>query len=141
MSKAFFQRIESCSHDHRLPLAEVIDNLNFNQQGLIAVIAQDIDSRKVLMQAWMNRKALAKTLEAQRMIYWSRSRNCFWEKGASSGNTQSLVSMVFDCDGDVILCQVKQRGAACHTGRPDCFYLAVENSSEQVRVIGDQVLA
>ena len=137
MSKAFFQRLESSNHNHRLPLAEVVDNLCFNEQGLIPVIAQDSQTRAVLMQAWMNREALLKTLDTGRMLYWSRSRNCFWEKGATSGHTQTLVSMSFDCDGDVILCQVEQQGAACHTGRPACFYLAVEAEEQQVRVIGD----
>lgn len=138
MSKAFFQSIESSPDNHRLPMADVLDNLSFNEQGLIAVIAQDVDTRTVLMQAWMNREALDKTLQAGRMIYWSRSRSCFWEKGATSGNIQALVSMTIDCDGDVILCQVEQTGPACHTGRPNCFYLEVEHNQQQVRVIGNQ---
>jgi phosphoribosyl-AMP cyclohydrolase len=136
MSKAYFQSIENSSHNDKLPLDEVIANLSFNEQGLIAVIAQDATNKKVLMQAWMNHQALQKTLKTNRMTYWSRSRNCFWEKGATSGHTQSLISMTFDCDGDVILCQVKQVGAACHTGRPACFYLEVEAKQQQVRVIG-----
>lgn len=137
MSKAFFQRLENNAHNHRLPLAEVVDNLCFNEQGLIPVIAQDYQTKTVLMQAWMNREALNKTLHTGRMVYWSRSRNCFWEKEASSGHTQNLADMSFDCDGDVILCQVEQKGAACHTGRPACFYLKVETEQQEVRVIGD----
>ncbi|MDO6563421.1 phosphoribosyl-AMP cyclohydrolase [Amphritea sp. 1_MG-2023] len=137
MSKAFFQRLENSAHDHRLPLAQVVDNLCFNEQGLIPVIAQDCSSKTVLMQAWMNREALHKTLHTGRMVYWSRSRHRLWEKGASSGHRQKLISMSFDCDGDVILCQVEQQGAACHTGRPACFYFAVEPEQQQVRVIGD----
>lgn len=137
MSKAYFQSLENSKHDQRIPLSDVLANLNFNQQGLIPVIAQDAMSKEVLMQAWMNAEALAKTLGSGRMVYWSRSRNAFWEKGATSGHTQALVSMSIDCDGDVILCQVNQIGAACHTGRPACFYLAVEPELQQVRVIGD----
>lgn len=137
MSKAFFQRLENNTHNHRLPLAKVVDNLCFNEQGLIPVIAQDCSTKAVLMQAWMNREALNKTLHTGRMVYWSRSRNCFWEKGATSGHTQKLIHMSFDCDGDVILCQVEQKGAACHTGRPACFYLEVEPEQQQVRIIGD----
>ncbi|WP_299197619.1 phosphoribosyl-AMP cyclohydrolase [uncultured Amphritea sp.] len=137
MSKAFFQCLENTPHNHRLPLAKVMDNLSFNKQGLIPVIAQDRSTKTVLMQAWMNREALNKTLQTGRMVYWSRSRNCFWEKGATSGHTQKLVRMSFDCDGDVILCQVEQKGAVCHTGRPACFYFEVESEQQQVRVIGD----
>lgn len=137
MTKAFFQSIEKSAHNDRLPLTDVVENLSFNEQGLIPVIAQDVDSKTVLMQAWMNEVALERTLATGRMVYWSRSRNCFWEKGATSGHTQALVNMSFDCDGDVILCQVKQQGAACHTGRPNCFYLAVKPEQDQVVVIGD----
>jgi len=137
MSKAFFQRLEGKAHNHRLPLSMAVDNLSFNEQGLIPVITQDHSTKTVLMHAWMNQEALHKTLQTGRMIYWSRSRNRLWEKGATSGHTQQLISMSFDCDGDVILCQVEQKGAACHTGRPACFYLAVEPEQQQVRVIGD----
>ncbi|BBB27008.1 phosphoribosyl-AMP cyclohydrolase [Amphritea japonica] len=137
MAKAFFQSIENSAHNDRLPLAEVVENLSFNEQGLIPVIAQDVSSKAVLMQAWMNSTALDRTLATGRMVYWSRSRNCFWEKGATSGHTQTLVSMSFDCDGDVILCQVNQQGAACHTGRPSCFYLAVKPEQGEVVVIGE----
>lgn len=138
MSKAFFQRIENSPNNYTLPLNEVLSNLNFNQQGLIPVITQDLNSKKVLMHAWMNQTALERTLNTGRMTYWSRSRNCFWEKGATSGHTQSLVNMTFDCDGDVILCQVRQIGSACHTGRPTCFYLEV-TAEQQVRVIGEAI--
>lgn len=137
MSKAFFQRLENNVHNYRLPLAKVVDNLCFNRQGLIPVIAQDYSTKAVLMQAWMNQDTLNKTLHTGNMVYWSRSRNCFWEKGATSGHTQKLVSMSFDCDGDVILCQVKQKGAACHTGRPACFYFEVEPEQQHVRIIGN----
>jgi len=89
------------------------------------------------MFAWMNVEALEHTLSSRRMTYWSRSRNKLWIKGESSGHTQALVSMSFDCDGDTILCQVEQSGAACHTGRPNCFYLDVELEQKQVRIRGN----
>jgi len=76
-------------------------------------------------------------LHTKRMIYWSRSRNGYWEKGVTSGHIQSLVRMAFDCDGDVILCLVKQIGTACHTGRPNYFYLEIEMQQQQVSVIGE----
>lgn len=140
MSKAFFQSIETNAHLHSLALSEVLNQLAFNEQGLIPVIAQDANSKEVLMQAWMNREALDRTLQSGRMVYWSRSRRCYWEKGASSGHTQELVRMSLDCDGDVILCQVNQTGAACHTGRPACFYLDVVPEKDQVIVKGDATL-
>ena len=100
------------------------------------MITQDANSKDVLMMAWMNKTALEKTLATGRMIYWSRSRDKLWEKGLTSGHIQELVSMAFDCDGDAILCQVKQTGAACHTGRPNCFYLKVNRALNQVQIIG-----
>ncbi len=136
MQNTYFQSIESLPSGHSLPLNEVIDKLAFNEQGLIPVITQDATSKNVLMMAWMNRTALDKTLATGRMVYWSRSRDELWEKGLTSGHTQELVNMTFDCDGDAILCQVNQIGAACHTGRPNCFYLEVNKELNQVQIIG-----
>ncbi|MBU2884359.1 phosphoribosyl-AMP cyclohydrolase [Gilvimarinus agarilyticus] len=119
-----------------LPLDEVIDQLAFDSQGLIPVITQDATSGQVLMFAWMNRSALEHTITHQRMTYWSRSREQLWCKGETSGHIQQLISMSFDCDGDAILCQVEQRGAACHTGRQSCFYLKVDNQERLVQVTG-----
>ncbi len=136
MKNPYFQPIESLSSGDALPLHEVIEQLAFNDQDLIPVITQDANSKDVLMMAWMNKTALEKTLATGRMIYWSRSRDELWEKGLTSGHTQELVSMAFDCDGDAILCQVKQTGAACHTGRPNCFYLKVNRALDQVQIIG-----
>jgi len=137
MSKAFFQAIEHSPHGTRFELTEILQQLSFNQDGLIPVIAQDSHSQQVLMQAWMNRQAIEKTLACGNMVYWSRSRQCYWEKGATSGNSQKLVKMAIDCDGDVILCQVQQQGPACHTGRPACFYLQVDAHEQQVQILGD----
>lgn len=115
-----------------LPLAEVLDSLPWNQAGLLPAIAQQHDSGEVLMMAWMNRAALEETLQTGRVCYWSRSRQQFWRKGESSGQIQQLKEMRFDCDGDTILLKVEQTGAACHTGRRDCFYNLVEG--DRVRV-------
>ena len=93
--------------------------------ALIAAIAQDNSNGQVLMMAWMNEKALRKTLETRMVTYWSRSRNQLWTKGETSGNFQKLVSMNYDCDGDALLLQVEQSGAACHTGERSCFYRQV----------------
>jgi len=137
MKNRYFQLLEQRPSGDLLPLGEVIENLVFNDQGLIPVITQDATSKDVLMMAWMNLSALKKTLATGRMTYWSRSRNAFWVKGESSGHTQALVQISFDCDGDAILCQVNQQGAACHTGRANCFYLKVDGHNQHVQVIGD----
>ncbi len=134
MKNTYFQSIEVRPSGSTLPLDEVVEKLAFNEQGLMPVITQDATSKDVLMLAWMNQSALEKTLSTGRMTYWSRSRNAFWEKGETSGHTQELVNMSIDCDGDAILCQVNQTGAACHTGRIDCFYLSVDRDQQQVRV-------
>ena len=99
--------------------------LKFNEAGLIPAIAQDADTAEVLMLAWMNAESIARTLDTRRVTYWSRSRQEFWIKGETSGNTQQLVSLRFDCDRDCILVLVRQTGPACHTGRRSCFYTEV----------------
>lgn len=115
-----------------LPLAQVLDALVYNDDGLVPAIAQQHDSREVLMMAWMNRAAIEETLQTGQVCYWSRSRQAYWRKGESSGQRQLLREMRFDCDGDTILLLVDQQGAACHTGRRDCFYNRV--SGQQVVV-------
>lgn len=121
--KAWFKSIESSSEGASFPLAKVLDELSFDDQGLIPVIAQDALSKEILMFAWMNRQSLEETIETGRMCYWSRSRQAFWRKGESSGHFQTLVELSTDCDGDVLLAQIEQLGAACHTHRRSCFYL------------------
>ncbi|KJZ20191.1 phosphoribosyl-AMP cyclohydrolase [Loktanella sp. S4079] len=106
--------------------------LKFNEAGLIPAIAQDATSGEVLMMAWMNVEAVAKTLETGRVTYWSRSRQSFWIKGETSGHTQELVAFKVDCDRDCLLVEVNQTGAACHTGRRTCFYTSVEDGKEIV---------
>ncbi|MDI9409759.1 MAG: phosphoribosyl-AMP cyclohydrolase [Candidatus Pacebacteria bacterium] len=93
-------------------------------EGLIAAIAQEASSGKILMIAWMNRAALTQTLISGRVCYWSRSRQKLWRKGDESGHIQRLVSLRLDCDRDALLLQVEQTGAACHTGRHNCFFYA-----------------
>ncbi|MCH1491690.1 MAG: phosphoribosyl-AMP cyclohydrolase [Luminiphilus sp.] len=94
----------------------------WNDQGLIPVITQDATSGDVLMLAWMNEEAMALTFAEGRAVYWSRSRAELWRKGDTSGHVQELVDARLDCDGDTLLLKVNQHGAACHTGRPNCFF-------------------
>ena len=105
-------------------------SLRYNDQGLIPVIAQDAGTGEVLMMAWMNAEAVARTLETGRVTYWSRSRQAFWVKGESSGHVQELVEMRVDCDRDCLLVLVRQTGPACHTNRRSCFYSAVRDGAE-----------
>ncbi|MDH5611940.1 MAG: phosphoribosyl-AMP cyclohydrolase [Gammaproteobacteria bacterium] len=100
-----------------------LDEIRFNDDGLIPVITQDAASGKVLMFAWMSRESLKLTDEKKQAVYWSRSRRKLWHKGEESGHVQQVIEMYFDCDEDVILLKVKQNGGiACHTGRESCFY-------------------
>ena len=104
--------------------------LTFDANGLIPVVAQDHASREVLMVAWMNADAVARTLATGRVTYWSRSRAAFWIKGETSGHVQELVEMRIDCDRDCLLVLVNQTGPACHTNRPSCFYTAIRDGAE-----------
>ena len=119
--------LETSPNGTRLDLAEFLDVVKFNDQGLVPAIAQDSTSGTVLMLAWMNRDAIDQTLTSGLVTYYSRSRQSLWQKGETSGNTQRLVDMQFDCDADAILMLVEQTGPACHTSRPNCFYLRVED--------------
>lgn len=100
-----------------------LSEVAFDANGLVAAIAQDATTRRILMIAWMNREALAETAATGRAVYFSRSRNKLWRKGEESGNTQRVKSIRLDCDGDAILLEIEQVGGiACHTGRESCFY-------------------
>lgn len=101
--------------------SDFTSRLVFNEQGLIPVIVQQVDTREVLMMAWMNSESIALTLSTAAATYWSRSRNELWVKGATSGNTQRVISLSCDCDNDALLLVVDQTGAACHTGDQTCF--------------------
>jgi len=135
MKRAYFQNLEACAGLTELGLSEVINELGFDSRGLIPVITQDATSKEVLMLAWMNEVAIVKTLATGFVTYWSRSRDQLWVKGETSGHTQELVSLSIDCDGDAILCQVNQTGAACHTGRKHCFYLQADRQRQTIRAL------
>ena len=105
-------------------------SLTYNDAGLIPAIAQDARSGEVLMMAWMNAEAVARTLATGDVTYWSRSRQEFWVKGATSGHTQKLVEFRVDCDRDCILMEVEQTGPACHTGRRTCFFTEIRDGAE-----------
>jgi len=103
-------------------MANAIDQLTFNDRGLIPAIAQDAETGEVLMLAWMNRQALATTIETGEAVYFSRSRQKLWHKGETSGNIQKVQEIRCDCDKDALLLKIEQvGGAACHTGRRSCF--------------------
>ena len=103
--------------------------LVYDERGLIPAIAQDADGT-VLMMAWMNAEAVARTLATGRVTYWSRSREAFWVKGETSGHVQRLVDLRIDCDRDCLLMVVEQTGPACHTDRRTCFYTALRDGAE-----------
>lgn len=107
-----------------------LDQVAWNEQGLAPAIAVDATSDKLLMQAWVNREALATAVAEKRAVYWSRSRGKLWRKGEESGNVQQLIEIRLDCDGDAICYRVEQIGGiACHTGRAHCFYQRLENEA------------
>jgi phosphoribosyl-AMP cyclohydrolase len=107
----------------------LIAALRFDSHGLVAAVAQQHDTGEVLMLAWMNREAIAATLATGQVTYWSRSRAKLWRKGESSGQTQRLVELRVDCDGDALLVLVDQTGAACHTGQRSCFFRAARDGA------------
>ena len=106
--------------------------LSYNEAGLLPAVAQDAKTGEVLMLAWMNAEAVARTLETGRVTYWSRSRRAFWVKGETSGHVQTLVEMRIDCDRDALLVLVNQVGPACHTNRRSCFFTGVQGGVEVV---------
>jgi phosphoribosyl-AMP cyclohydrolase len=107
-----------------------IDAVRYDEQGLVPVITQDAESGEVLMMAWANREALARTVAEGRMVYWSRSRGELWRKGDTSGHVQRWHELLVDCDADVIVARVHQQGAACHTGERSCFYRSMAGAEE-----------
>ncbi|MDM8569006.1 phosphoribosyl-AMP cyclohydrolase [Thiotrichales bacterium HSG1] len=104
-----------------------LDKIAWNKQSLVPAIAQDIETKEILMMAWMNREALQLTMQEKRAVYWSRSRSKLWFKGEESGQIQHVKDIRLDCDNDVILLKVKQVGVACHTGRYNCFFQQLQN--------------
>jgi len=117
----------------------IIAQIEFDAQGLVPAIAQQHDTGEVLMLAWMNRDAVVETLATGRVCYFSRSRGKLWRKGESSGQTQRLIELRLDCDGDALLVLVDQLGVACHTGRRDCFFRAA--GEEHWHEVADKLVA
>ena len=119
---------------------KILDQLKFDNDGLIPAIAQDTVSGEVLMMAWMNRESIRATMRTKRATYWSRSRGKLWMKGEESGNIQEVRSLHIDCDVDVMLLKVSQAGgAACHTGHRTCFYREVVDGGEGFKESADVV--
>lgn len=106
-----------------------VDKIQFNEKGLVPVITQDFVTSEVLMMAWMNKEALSLSIKTQKVVYFSRSRQKLWFKGEESGHTQQIIEIYTDCDQDVIMLKVNQKGGiACHTGRANCFFNKLENN-------------
>ncbi len=118
---------------------DILDELKFDQAGLIPAIVQDVESNEVLMVAFMNRQALQRTIESGRACFWSRSRQEYWVKGETSGHTQTVKSVAFDCDGDALLIKVEQSGGACHVGYRSCFFREVSSDGNSSRIVGEKV--
>lgn len=118
--------------------SDLMDKLKWTADGLIPAIIQDHENGRVLMMAWMNDASLRTTIETGKTHFWSRSRQKFWMKGESSGHTQSVKEIAFDCDGDTLLIQVEQIGAACHEGYRSCFFRALDGD-RGIRVTEEQL--
>lgn len=114
-----------------------IDNVKFDEHGLIPAIVQDVRTREVLTLAYMNRESLTRTIESQQTWFWSRSRRELWHKGETSGNTQQVVSITLDCDGDALVVMVQPEGPACHTGAVSCF--ETETHATAIGAVLDQL--
>jgi phosphoribosyl-AMP cyclohydrolase len=115
------------------------EQLKFNADGLIPAIIQEHGTGRVLMMAWMNRASLESTIATGKTHFWSRSRQKFWMKGESSGHTQAVKDISFDCDGDTLLIQVTQVGAACHEGYQSCFFRSVQDGGKRVEITEPQL--
>ena len=118
---------------------EILNQLKTDQNGLIPAIIQDDENKEVLMVGYMNREAVRKTLESGRVCFWSRSRQEYWIKGETSGHTQTVRTVAFDCDGDALLIKVEQKGGACHTGYRSCFFREVSPDGNATRIVGEKV--
>lgn len=130
--KQWYKKQEVAQPGQTRPLADALNAISYDPQGLVPVIAQCVSTQQVLMMAWMNEDALKETIETSRMCYWSRSRQKLWRKGESSGHQQKLVSLRIDCDGDTLLAKVEQTGPACHTNRQNCFFWEVEPKTQTI---------
>ena len=118
---------------------EILNQLKTDQDGLIPAIIQDDENKEVLMVGYMNREAVRRTLESGRVCFWSRSRQEYWIKGETSGHTQTVRTVAFDCDADALLIKVEQKGGACHTGYRSCFFREVSPDGNATRIVGEKV--
>jgi phosphoribosyl-AMP cyclohydrolase len=113
----------------------LLEQLKFNTDGLIPAIIQEQSTGRVLMMAWMNKEALQRTINEGKTVFWSRSRQKYWVKGESSGHVQEVKDVSYDCDGDTVLIQVEQTGAACHEGYKSCFFRSIRDQGASAEVI------
>jgi phosphoribosyl-AMP cyclohydrolase len=118
----------------------LLDKLKFNADGLIPTIIQEQSTGRVLMMAWMNKESIQRTLDLGRTVFWSRSRQQYWVKGETSGHVQLVKDVAFDCDGDTLLIQVEQTGAACHEGYKSCFFRSFREKGAEVAVTEPQLV-
>ena len=116
----------------------IAETLKYDGNGLIPAIVQDVENREVLMMGFMNKEAVARTLETRRVTYWSRSRQKFWVKGETSGHFQHVVDIRADCDKDCLLVFVRQEGVACHDGYRSCFYRRIDG--DELRVVAERLI-
>ncbi|MBU0899748.1 bifunctional phosphoribosyl-AMP cyclohydrolase/phosphoribosyl-ATP diphosphatase HisIE [bacterium] len=121
-------------------IEENIENLKYNEQGLIPAIIQDYLSKEVLMLAYMNKESLQKTVESKKTCFFSRSRGKFWTKGETSGHYQEIKDITYDCDKDTLLIKVKQDGVACHTGEYSCFYTSLEGEYTKKEPLAESII-
>lgn len=119
----------------------VYEKLKFDANGLIPAIVQEQRTGRVLMMAWMNRASLDKTIQTGKTVFWSRSRQKFWMKGEESGHVQIVKDIAFDCDGDTLLIQVEQTGAACHEGYQSCFFRSVQSDGSEFKITEPRLIA
>lgn len=120
-------------------MENLLNQVKFDEKGLVPAIVQDVQTREILMLAWMNREALSLTISERRAWYWSRSRRKLWLKGETSGHTQKVHDVRLDCDADAILITVEQVGGACHTGHQSCFYRSAQK--DQWNEISEKVFS
>ena len=118
---------------------DFINNLKFGPGELIPAIVQDAQNNEILMLAYMNAESLKLTLEKGFTHFWSRSRKCLWKKGETSGNTQEVLSILYDCDADTLLIKVKQKGPACHTGYKTCFYRQYQGDNNEPKIVSEKI--
>jgi phosphoribosyl-AMP cyclohydrolase len=118
---------------------KILDQLKFDDNGLIPAIIQDVENNEVLMVGYMNKESVKRTLELGKTCFWSRSRQQFWIKGETSGHFQIVRNVYFDCDSDALLIKVEQKDGACHTGYRSCFYREMSLDGNSVNIVGEKV--